>query len=61
MRLGGTDHKSEALKKYYKEGISFPIGTVLSSQEFDTNCSGSCCLFPFASCVLPTTLAGLLR
>lgn len=47
-RLGGADHRSEALKKCYKEGVPFPIGPALSAQQSDTNCSGSCFFFPFS-------------
>lgn len=47
-RLGGADHKAEALKKCYKEGGPLPIGPALSTQQSDTNCSDSCFLFLFA-------------
>ena len=30
-KLRGADHRSEALKKGYKEGVSFPAGTAFSS------------------------------
>lgn len=59
MRLGSADHRSEALKKCYKDGVSFPLALQsVPNSLTQINCSGSCSLFHFASCVLPATLAG---